>query len=97
MDMLKIQHKLRSEEYDEIDQLTADIELLIENTKAYYIVSSLVCFSDNTDVALIPTISENRLASSKNYWAPFAWLQSHTLVGIVSQTFRIRKLSRVTT
>lgn len=44
MDMLKIQHKLRSEEYEEIDQLTADIELLVDNTKAYFKVSvALLC------------------------------------------------------
>ena len=39
IDMLKIQHKLRSEEYDEIDQLAADITLLVNNAKAYYQVS----------------------------------------------------------
>ena len=39
IDLLKIGHKLKSDEYEDIDQLTADIELLVNNAKAYYQVS----------------------------------------------------------
>ncbi|ESO90734.1 hypothetical protein LOTGIDRAFT_175808 [Lottia gigantea] len=36
IDLLKIQQKLKTEEYDDIDQLTSDVELLVKNAKAYY-------------------------------------------------------------
>ena len=38
IDLLRVQHKLRNEEYDDIDQLTQDIELMINNAKAFYSV-----------------------------------------------------------
>ncbi|XP_067945501.1 protein polybromo-1-like isoform X2 [Watersipora subatra] len=36
IDLLKIQQKLKTEEYEELEQLTEDMQLLIKNTKAYY-------------------------------------------------------------
>ncbi|KAL5013533.1 hypothetical protein ScPMuIL_007803 [Solemya velum] len=36
IDLLKIQQKLKTEEYEEIDQMTSDMELLVTNAKAYY-------------------------------------------------------------
>ncbi|KAL3851885.1 hypothetical protein ACJMK2_015582 [Sinanodonta woodiana] len=36
IDLLKIQQKLKTDEYEEIDQLTQDIELMVSNAKAYY-------------------------------------------------------------
>ena len=38
IDLLKIHHKVRNEEYDDIDQLTQDIELMVNNAKAFYSV-----------------------------------------------------------
>ncbi|XP_071136787.1 protein polybromo-1-like isoform X8 [Mytilus edulis] len=36
IDLLQIGHKLKTEEYEEIEQLTADMELMITNAKSYY-------------------------------------------------------------
>ncbi|XP_077995606.1 protein polybromo-1-like [Glandiceps talaboti] len=36
IDLLKVQQKLKMDEYETIDQLTHDIELLINNTKAFF-------------------------------------------------------------
>uniref|UniRef100_A0A671SC50 Protein polybromo-1 n=1 Tax=Sinocyclocheilus anshuiensis TaxID=1608454 RepID=A0A671SC50_9TELE len=40
IDMMKIQQKLRAEEYQDVEQFSADFHLLINNTKAYYQANS---------------------------------------------------------
>ena len=42
IDMLKIQHKLKNDEYEDIDALSEDVELLVQNAKLYYAVSNLL-------------------------------------------------------
>ena len=36
IDMLRIQQKIRTDEYDDLDQMTVDVELLVSNAKAFY-------------------------------------------------------------
>ncbi|XP_014249170.1 protein polybromo-1 isoform X5 [Cimex lectularius] len=36
IDMLKVQQKLKTDEYDDIEEFTSDIELLVSNAKAFY-------------------------------------------------------------
>lgn len=36
IDLLKVQQKLKTDEYDDLEDLTADIELLVNNAKAFY-------------------------------------------------------------
>lgn len=40
IDLLKVQQKLKTEEYEDVDDLQADIELIVSNTKAFYKKSS---------------------------------------------------------
>lgn len=36
IDLLRVQQKLKTDSYEEVDELTADIELLVNNAKAFY-------------------------------------------------------------
>lgn len=39
IDMMKIQQKLRTEDYQDAEQFSEDFKLLISNAKAYYLVT----------------------------------------------------------
>jgi len=39
MDLTMIQQKLKNEEYDDVDQMSVDIRLIVSNAKAVYGVS----------------------------------------------------------
>nr|CAD7402573.1 unnamed protein product [Timema poppensis] len=36
IDLLKVQQKLKTDEYEDIDELSSDIQLMVNNTKAFY-------------------------------------------------------------
>ena len=45
MDFIKIQQKIKTDEYDEVEDMTVDVELLVNNAKAFYKVHMLILFS----------------------------------------------------
>lgn len=56
IDLLKVQQKLKTDEYEEIEQLTEDINLLISNAKSFYAVG---WFDDATPAMCSPLSTEN--------------------------------------
>lgn len=44
--MIKIQQKIKTDEYDDIDDLQADLELLINNAKSFYKVNFYFVLSE---------------------------------------------------
>lgn len=40
IDLLKVQQKLKTDEYRDMDDLAADIQLMVNNAKAFYMVRS---------------------------------------------------------
>lgn len=47
IDLLKVQQKLKTDEYRDMDDLAADIQLMVNNAKAFYMVrihSSVISF-----------------------------------------------------
>ena len=45
IDMLKIQQKVKTDNYDYVDQLSADILLMVNNAKAYYKVMDIFTYT----------------------------------------------------
>ena len=36
IDLLKIQQRMKTEEYDSVDDMVSDVELMVNNAQAYY-------------------------------------------------------------
>jgi protein polybromo-1 len=63
IDLLKVQQKLKTDEYRDMDDLAADIQLMVNNAKAFYmvrctyyllsrlyLVQSFICINDEISV-----------------------------------------------
>ncbi|XP_045461184.1 protein polybromo-1 isoform X2 [Harmonia axyridis] len=64
MDLLKVQQKLKTDEYEDIDDLQNDIELIVSNTKAFYKKNSQE-HRDALDLWSLFLSNKNRLLNFK--------------------------------
>lgn len=62
IDLLKIQQKLKTDEYEDLEQFASDIELMVNNTKAYYRKTSQE-YKDACDLWEIFQATRNELLS----------------------------------
>jgi len=46
MDFIKIQQKIKTDEYQDLDDMSSDIELLVSNAKAFYKVRKMTIVSN---------------------------------------------------
>ncbi|KAL3278904.1 hypothetical protein HHI36_016424 [Cryptolaemus montrouzieri] len=65
IDLLKVQQKLKTDEYEDIDDLQNDIELIVSNTKAFYKKNSQE-HKDALDLWALFLSSKNKLLNCKD-------------------------------
>lgn len=59
MDLLKVQQKLKTDEYRDMDEMAADILLMVKNAKAFYNVCLNIFryTNDLTNYLFLPSIN----------------------------------------
>lgn len=65
IDLLKVQQKLKTDEYDDMEDLQTDIELMVSNAKAFYKKSSQE-YKDACDLWDLFLMTKNRLLDDRN-------------------------------
>ncbi|XP_068625426.1 protein polybromo-1 isoform X1 [Battus philenor] len=69
IDLLRVQQKLKTDTYEDIEELSADIELLVNNAKAFYKPDSIE-YRDAIDLWKLYTQSRNTLENGEEIKTP---------------------------
>ncbi|XP_028164939.1 protein polybromo-1 [Ostrinia furnacalis] len=69
IDLLRVQQKLKTDTYEDIDELSADIELLVNNAKAFY-KSDSVEYKDANDLWKLYTHNRQALENGEEIKTP---------------------------
>ena len=80
IDVIKIQQKLKTDEYENMDEMKADFELMVSNSKAYYKKSS----SEYSDACLLEGLVSRTIDSVLGGEDPNQTIGDRS-VGIISQ------------
>ncbi|XP_039291348.1 protein polybromo-1 isoform X3 [Nilaparvata lugens] len=91
IDLLKVQQKIKTDEYEHVEQLQADIELLVNNTKAFYKRQSPE-YKDATELMDLFLSTKNKLVDNGKS-SDEGSLEAHSKGKIVLKVGKLAKKS----